>query len=104
MTLRLVVDSTPRKATASQSSDISPSKAVAERTRKKTMATEITGEESTEVKGRLSNMPKPLKHVQLKEETKNEIEETMESYVVKCEKTADWQTSRPTEKATDEIR
>ena len=83
--LSMALGSTLPKPSASQSSDSSPRKAVADRTRKKTNATEIIDEEWTQVKGRMEHMRERLIHVNVQGQ-RNEIEEKMESYVMLCEK------------------
>ena len=56
-----------------------------DRTRKKTNASDITDEEWNVVKERLAPGREQLRPVQVKGEKKNEIEESIESYVVQCE-------------------
>ena len=56
-----------------------------ERTRKKTNANEITDEELIVVR-RLAEVKDRLTIVHLKRESKSEIEDIVEDYVMKCEK------------------
>ena len=85
MPLPLGSCSTLRKPSASQSSDISPSKTVAVRTRKITHAKAVTDEESIEIKGSLAKMRELVTHVQVKGAKKSENEEIMERCVMQCE-------------------
>ena len=83
--LPLASRSTLRKLSESQTSDSSPSKAVAERTRRKTDWIGISDAEWIVVHGRMSNMRERLTHVTVGGQV-DTIGKRMEDYLAQCKK------------------